>query len=86
MFHRYVAHNGEKIDYDRASWLMDRELFKEAKRILPSRDPFDYAIAERNGWSMPPEMTREQELQAVWDAYCHLHEQKFGKPFDPDVM
>lgn len=48
MFHRYVEHNGQKIDYDRASWLMDRKLCQEAILALPSRDPFDYAIAERS--------------------------------------
>lgn len=86
MFHRYVYHHGQRIDYDRASWLMDGELFQEAVRTLPSRDPFDLAIAERNGWPPPPELTKEQELQAVWDAYCLLHEEKYGKPFNPDVM
>jgi hypothetical protein len=89
MFHRYVTHNGCQIDYDRASWLMDRELCQEAIRTLPSslgRTPFDHAIAERNGWHGPAEMTKDQELQALWNMYCRLHQSKYGKPFSPEVM
>ena len=90
MFHRYVTHNGEKIDYDRASWLMARDVFAKAKERLPDAlgvDPFDVAVAERmNTMMISARHTPAQTLQILWDLYCEEHEQKFGRQFNPDVM
>lgn len=86
MFHRYVTHNGHQIDYDRASWLMDKETFDEAVRSVPNYTEFDEAVAARNGWALPPKLSASERLQAVWNAYCNLHARKYGEPFNPDVM
>ncbi len=88
MFHRYVEHEGQKVDYDRASWLMDREVFSHALETLDStlgRTPFDVATAERMGSQIKP-VSPEDEFQALWYNYCALHERKYGKPFTPDVI
>jgi len=88
MFHRYVEHEGQKIDYDRASWLMDKETFQNALKTLDStlgRTPFDLATAERMGCKIKP-VSVQDELQALWDSYCVFHERKFGRRFNPDVM
>jgi hypothetical protein len=88
MFHRYVEHNGQKIDYDRASWLMDKDVFSEALEALPKaigQTDFDHAIAKRNGWSALA-VSKEDELQTLWDLYCAGHIEKYGDPFNPDVM
>lgn len=88
MFHRYVDHNGQKIDYDRAAWLMDKSVFDDAVAALPAalgQTDFDRAVAERNSFRIP-EVTPERELQTLWDLYCALHERTHGKPFNPDVM
>lgn len=90
MFHRYVAHNGQRIDYDRASWLMDQDAFATAKERLPEAlgvDPFDVAIAVRMGSAaISVTHTPAQELQVLWDLYCQAHAEKFGALFNPDVM
>lgn len=89
MFHRYVTHNGEKIDYDRAAWLMDKGAFEKAKAGLPIAlgvDPFDVATSARMGHPTVSPKTPAQELQALWDLYCIAHESKFGRPFNPEVM
>jgi len=89
MFHRYVEHEGQKIDYDRASWLMDRDLTQEAIAALPSAlgmTEFDAAVAKRMGCRLPEKPSPEEELQTLWDMYCRLHEKKYGRPFNPSVM
>lgn len=89
MFHRYVNHNGQKIDYDRASWLMDKDTFDKAKSRLPAAlgvDEFDIATAERMHASAVSTRTPAEELQILWDLYCEAHADKYGKPFNPDVM
>jgi len=89
MFHRYVDHNGQRIDYDRASWLMSRWVFSKALAALPETagpTHFDYAIAIRMGSVPPQKPSPEHELQTLWNLYCKFHEEEFGKPFNPDVM
>lgn len=89
MFHRYVDHNGEKIDYDRASWLMDKEAFSKAKERLPEAlgvDEFDVSTSERMGCTTVSSRTPADELQILWDLYCKAHTEKYGTPFNPDVM
>ena len=88
MFHRFVTHNDQKIDYDRASWLMSQEVFQQAKEALPSalgQTPFDTAIAARMDTQLA-EVSPEVELQTLWDLYCQFHAERFHKPFSPDVM
>jgi len=89
MFHRYVEHNGQKVDYDRASWLMDRDAFEKALARLPEAlgvDNFDAATAERMGSSTCSAKTPAEELQTLWKLYCEEHEHKYSRPFSPDVM
>lgn len=88
MFHRFITHNDKKIDYDRAAWLMDREVFAEARAALPSalgQTDFDHAMAKKMT-TQPTTLTKDQILQVLWDNYCIKHEIKYGVPFDPDVM
>jgi hypothetical protein len=88
MFHRYVLHNGKQIDYDRAAWLMDSKVFAEALASLPSalgQTEFDAHIAARMGMRLT-KPTPQETLQALWSNYCAKHENKYGTPFDPDVM
>jgi hypothetical protein len=89
MFHRYVTHNGQQIDYDRASWLMGAEAFSKARSRLPEAlgiDEFDIATADAMGCKTASTHTPAQELQILWDLYCSAHAEEYGKPFNPDVM
>lgn len=89
MFHRYVEHDGQKIDYDRASWLMDRDAFEKAVKRLPEAlgvDEFDIEIAKRMGCRTASAKTPAEDLQTLWNLYCEEHAAKHGKPFIPDVM
>lgn len=89
MFHRYVNHNGQEIDYDRASWLMDRTAFSEAIDRLPAAlgvDEFDIATAKRMKCATASAKSPAEELQTLWNLYCEEHERKCGQPFNPDVM
>lgn len=87
MFHTYVtASSGREIDFDRARYLMDDDLFHEAHKqlidfICPSGrfEPFDVAVAERMGY------TTEVKAGRVWHSYCRAHLAKYGEPFVPDV-
>ena len=83
MFHRYItASSGRKIDFDRASLLMDQELFHQCHRdVIKFYQPqgfntFDLEICTRM-WGDP--------LQFLWNRYCTFHREKYGKPFEPDV-
>jgi len=72
MFHTYIRGvHGQQVDFDRASWLMDRELLEEAKALRGSekRTPRD-----------PDTMA-----QRVWNTYCALHREKYAGDFQPDV-
>ena len=85
MFHTYVtASSGNKVDIDRARYLMDDALFAAAERELiklmtPNGfKPFDIHAANAvrpPGW----------KAEYVWARYCRLHEAKYGEPFEPDV-
>jgi hypothetical protein len=86
MFHTYVkATSGNKVDIDRARYLMDDALFRDAERDVVRRicpagfNPFDIATAERCGY------TTEYKANMVWHNYCRRHMEKYGTPFEPDV-
>ena len=87
MFHTYVlAHSGNLVDIDRASFLMDKDIFdasiramREARAKWP--DPFDEDCARRMG-SPPPKF---DAAQWVWDYYCERHLEAYGESFLPDV-
>lgn len=89
MFHRYVTHEGAQMDIDRAMWLMDKRLLADASAVLPKElgdDEFDRFIATRMGFSPNKPSTNADVLQTLWNEYCRLHEEKYGEPFNPDVM
>lgn len=86
MFHTYVkAQSGRQIDFDRARYLMDDDLFHAANKALIERicpggfTPFDVGVAERMGF------TTEVKVQRVWNDYCARHRQKYGASFEPDI-
>lgn len=78
MFHRYVTHEGEQMDIDRAVWMMDKRVLEDATKVLPPEPPKD-KFTDKPG-------INAAGLQTLWDEYCRLHLQKYGKPFNPDVM
>jgi hypothetical protein len=74
MFHTYIrATTGTEIDFDRASFLMDRDLLQEA---------IDAIERERN---VKPQPDLTERAQWVWDRYCKLHAKKYAQAFIPDV-
>jgi hypothetical protein len=74
MFHTYIrAVSGNRVDIDRASFLMDRELFESA---------IDAMRLERDTCPRPD---ASYGAQWVWDYYCERHRERYGKPFVPDV-
>lgn len=86
MFHTYVtASSGKQVDIDRARYLMDDQLFREAERTIVKGmcpngfNPFDIAIAERTRY------TPQNKAAFVWGIYCQLHQDKYGVPFTPDI-
>ena len=88
MFHTYItASSGRRVDFDRASYLMDGELFGEAHRNLIKTmccgdrfSPFDVAMYEQ--FHFP---TIEAKANRVWRVYCRLHQEKYDCEFTPDV-
>jgi hypothetical protein len=72
MFHTYVRGvHGQQIDFDRAAWLMDRELLEEAKALR---------AGEKRTFR-----DKDTMAQRVWSTYCALHREKYAVPFGPDV-
>lgn len=70
MFHTYVtAEHGNKVDFDRATWMMDRTLLEEAMVLLN-----EYAKSK-------PGLTKESAAMFAWGAYCAGHYLKYGEPF-----
>lgn len=89
MFHRYITHNGQQIDFDRATWMMDKSVLADAVASLPSatgQTEFDRFIAARMGFPGDKPRTKQDDLQALWDNYCAKHANKYGSEFSPDVM
>ena len=73
MFHTYVlAFSENVIDIDRASFLMDRELYDGAIKAMRHEQA-----------TCPPDA--RYSAQWVWDYYCQRHCERYGEPFAPDV-
>ena len=98
MFHRYVtASSGRQVDYDRAVWLMDRELLSQATEMARAdqeytNDPdgFDMAIHRRmcedSGQACDTVPLPDKALhEYIWSHYVRLHRRKYHRPFEPDV-
>ena len=74
MFHTYiVAHSGNEVDFDRASFLMDEELLDQSIRAMKY---------ERDSQPRPD---TTYGAQWVWDRYCGLHQERYGTGFVPNV-
>jgi len=74
MFHTYVAtRSGKSVDIDRASFLMDKQLFQQALNVA------------MDGCSEPSSQKRSPVPQGVWNSYCAMHRAKYGTDFEPDV-
>jgi hypothetical protein len=75
VFNRTIeASSGTLVDFDRASLLMDKELFQRA---------FDAIRNDRD--NCPPWDMSFCGAQRVWDSYCQRHLGRYRKPFAPDV-
>lgn len=75
MFHTYVlAATGSVIDFDRASFLMDKDILKES---------LDAMHAERDNH---PRDDATYDAQWVWDYYCERHREHYGESFGPDAI
>jgi hypothetical protein len=98
MFHRYVtASSGRRVDYDRAVWLMDRELLRQAtemaradQKSINDPDGFDMFI-HRRMWEDMGEvcdtvpLPDEALYEYIWSRYVRLHRRKYHRAFEPDV-
>ena len=74
MFHTYVrAISGNVIDIDRASFLMDRDLFDDAINAM------------RQEQATCPRPDANYGAQWVWDYYCQRHRERYGDAFTPDI-
>jgi hypothetical protein len=76
MFHTYVLGHHKPVDFDRASYLMDKELLKQA---------LDALEAEKNGKNDPPIKSNSDAAQFVWDYYVNRHFEKYGESFAPNA-
>jgi len=75
IFHTYVvAATGTVVDFDRAFFLMNRELLDEAMAALRH---------ERDSVS---ESDIARDAQWVWEDYCQRHRDHYGTPFGPDII
>lgn len=76
MFHTYArAASGNVIDLNRAQFLMDKSLIREAIKKVDALPPFGYHV-DPEAFSLD---------QAFFDIYCELHRKKYGQSFTPDV-
>lgn len=76
MFHSYAqAATGKMIDLNRAQFLFDKELARQA--ALWTEQNFDMIREERNPWA--------DKDQVFWDYYCGRHYEKYGEYFTPHV-
>ena len=80
MFHTYVQTQAPDpdggcrcVDFDRASYLMDKDLLQEA------------IDAMKHEQSTCPRWDATYGAQWVWDEYCERHAEKYGEYFRPDV-
>jgi hypothetical protein len=71
MFHTYVrATSGNTVDFDRATFLMDRDLLGAT---------LDALREVRDGWDT------DRAAQWVWDQYCARHREVYGEGFVADL-
>src|SRR6266568_3695667 len=76
MFHTYIVTQTHiLVDFDRASFLMDRELLKES---IAARD---YERDHCPRWDCVA-----YDAQWVWEYYCERHLEKYDEYFGPDVI
>ena len=74
MFHTYIrASSGTVVDFDRASFLMDRDLLQVSLDAL------------RHEQASKPRTT-DDRAQWAWDNYCTRHLAHYGEPFGPNVI
>ncbi|HZS81697.1 MAG TPA: hypothetical protein VFA50_02425 [Stellaceae bacterium] len=82
MFHEYVTNShGVQIDIGRAWFLMDKELLAQAEKWVD--DNWQRLIDDLtapNGQRVAPDRN-----QAIWGYYCSRHQEKYGRPFAPDI-
>lgn len=83
MFHTYVLTaakdprwGAKSVDFDRAMYLMDKDLLQDALDALEK---------ERKSDTDNPIRCTSDAAQFVWDYYCQRHYEKFGESFTPDV-
>ena len=74
MFHTYVlAGSGKVVDFDRASFLMDRDLLAESIEAMREEE------------TTAPRYDARYGAQWVWDDYCERHYETYGEFFVPDI-
>jgi hypothetical protein len=74
MFHTYIlAHSGNEVDFDRASFLMDEELLDQSIQAMKRERDFH------------PQSDTTYGAQWVWDHYCGLHQERYGTGFVPNI-
>jgi hypothetical protein len=89
-FGRRVRCNGREIDFEKAVWFMDKELFRRA------RDGMGYAEWERDLRirSAEQDAPRPEALTLIsaqtwanclWDEYRKLHRKHYNCDFDPPL-
>ena len=74
MFHTYVlAASGTVVDFDRASYLMDKDLLQQGLDAM------------RHEQQNAPRHDANYGAQWVWDYYCARHWERYNEPFAPDA-
>jgi hypothetical protein len=75
MFHTYILTASKNVvDFDRASFLMDRDLLAKTLRAM---------ALERD---TNPRWDAVYDAQWAWDHYCERHLETYGEYFAPDVL
>ena len=75
MFHTYIlAYSGTVVDFDRASFLMDKKLLRQSRNAMKEEQ------------ITAPRWDARYDAQWVWDYYCGRHCEKYGEPFGPNVI
>ena len=75
VFHTYVlAYSGTVVDFDHASFLMDKELLRQSRTAMET---------ERD---TAPRWDARYGAQWVWDYYCARHYERYGEDFGPNVI
>ena len=75
MFHTYVlAYSHTMVDFDRASFLMDKDLLQASLDAM------------KHEQTTCPRWDADYGAQWVWDHYCLLHFDRHGESFGPNVI